>query len=537
MREAILFEIRMFRPRSTLPALILSLLISGIAGALEIREYLASRHDRFTAGASGPEISTTAYYNSSLYTAVGYATNPGDGRQFALVTPEHVLFARHFSSGGNIRFMNADGDVFDRAISSTIDVPNGVGGTSDLIIMKLSAPIGKAEKISPLPYLNLSNVGAYKNTTLTTFGQSQRAGRASFDDFFDLAPSGIEQTRTFRFRYITSLGNNDDAYAVGGDSGSPTFALANGRPALVGVHLAISQTPAAPASPTIRDTFDTFVPHYAGTVNGLLAADGYQLIPAYPKAVSLSSAATHAPLRQTFQGDISIALANADTNTATNIRMEIVFPAAALPTTLSGAGWIVENPSTGIYYLRRATLAGSASATVTASYAAVPVVTGIQVSVVHRSDGSPELGQVFDLPVQETFAGYASGLTLKGTLDDEDLDGFSNLIEYAFGGDPSANSPLGTDGQALAPAAISGGGNLSYTFPRRTDAATRGLSYEVVFSETLEENSWSTSAPQGYILNAEPYDPAIPGFEKVTASFPTSAPDRNFVRVSINLVE
>jgi len=524
---------------STVSALVVvvSFLVPGMAGALEIRQYSAARHDRFTQGSNGPQISTTAYYNSSLYTAVGYATNGGDGRQFALVTPEHVLFARHFSSAGVVRFMNAEGSVFDRNITPSMDVPNGVGGTSDLIIMKLSEPIGKAEKISPLPFLNLASEASYTNTVLTTFGQSQRAGRGVIESFANIQPTGIGQTRTFRFRYFTTVGSDDDAYAVGGDSGSPTFALANERPALVGVHLAISQTPGAPQMPIVRDNFDTFIPHYADTVNGLLAPDGYQLIPAYPEAVSLSSAANNDPLLQAFPGSIPIALSNTDPDTATNVRMELTFPATALPSSLSAPGWIVENPAPGTYLLRTATMAGNASSTVTASYTSTPVVTGITVNVLHRSDGSPELSQAFDLPVQATFAGFVAELDMKAASDDPDLDGFSNLIEYAFGGDPGANSVFGAGGQSLAPTAISEDGTFTYSFPRRTDAAERGLTYEIGFSETLEVNSWSATTPPGFTITAAPYDPDILGFEKVTATFPVSAPERHFVRVNLMLSE
>lgn len=520
----------MLRSLSCIPAVVVSLLIPGTAGALEIRQYLSARHDRFTEGASGPQISTTAYYNPALYTAVGYATNPGDVRQFALVTPEHVLFARHFASGGLIRFMNTDGAVFDRSIISNTDVPNGLGGISDLVIMKISAPIGKVEKISPVPYLNLSTEAAYLNMVLTTFGQSQRAGRGVIEGFLDV-PSGIDETRTFSFTYKKAAGNRDDAYAVTGDSGSPTFALANGRPALVGVHLAASQTVIS------NSTFDTFIPHYAATVNGLLAPEGYQLIPTYPKAVTLSPAATHAPLRQTYSGSVALALSNTAPDTATNVRMELVFPSVAVPSSLSASGWIVENPAPGIYLLRSATLAGNASSTVTPSYASIPVVTEISFSVLHRSDGSPELSRTFDLPVQPTFAGFVAGLDMKAASDDPDLDGFSNLIEYAFGGDPGTNSAFGVGGQSLSPTTISEDGTLTYSFPRRIDAAQIGLTYEIGFSETLEENSWSATTPPGFTKTAAPYEPDIPGFEKVTATFPTTGPDKRFVRVNLMLSE
>lgn len=49
--------------------------------ALEIRTYSSARHDRFiTGGISGTTLNPDAYYDSSLYTGVGFATQGADGR-------------------------------------------------------------------------------------------------------------------------------------------------------------------------------------------------------------------------------------------------------------------------------------------------------------------------------------------------------------------------------------------------------------------------------------------------------------------------
>ncbi|MBG7608332.1 MAG: hypothetical protein IZT59_09935 [Verrucomicrobia bacterium] len=140
------------------------------ASALEIREYEPARHDRFVSVTGGMEINPNAYYGAVDYTAVGFGTNPNDVRQFALVTPEHVLFAKHFAFGGNIRFINTDGTVLNRSIGALTEVPNGTGGVSDLIIIKLSAPVTEVDKITPFPYLNLASETNYLTKELTTFG-------------------------------------------------------------------------------------------------------------------------------------------------------------------------------------------------------------------------------------------------------------------------------------------------------------------------------------------------------------------------------
>ena len=514
-----------------LPALFI-LLSAASVHALEIRNYSPARNDRFLTGASGLVLNSSAYYTSNLYTGVGIGTLPNDTRQFALVTPEHVLFAKHFAFGGNIRFINEGGTAIDRSILSNSEVPNGLGGISDLIILKLSAPVTATDHgISPFPYLNLENESAYANTILTTFGQTARAGRGRIASFGNYTQGTIEQTRVFRFNYSTILGNDNDAHVVNGDSGSPTFAIANNRPALVGVHLAVS------SSLTAITNIDTFVPNYAATVNALLAPEGYQLIPAYPASVTMSTTLASASLRQLKPASLSIDLTNNSATTATNPRLRLIFPANAIPNSVSASGWIIENPTPGDYRLRRATLSGNTTTTATISYSAIPVIREIAFEAVHRSDGSSEASETITLPVLETFAGFVSALPLKGELDDPDSDSLPNLIEYALGGQPGINSATTPGGVPLAPQVVFSNNTLSYTFPRRTDAAARGLMYEIRFSETLEENSFSASPPPGFSMVAAPYPIEIPGFEKITATLPTTLPKKMFLRLEVTLSE
>ncbi|MFD2255484.1 hypothetical protein ACFSSA_02245 [Luteolibacter algae] len=508
-------------------ALVLLLFGSTFSQGLEIRNYSASRHDRFVTEGQELALNHAAYYNSSLYTGVGFATNPGDNRQFALVTPEHVIFARHFSGGGNLRFISSRGTAIDRSLATNITVPNDTGGTSDVIIIRLNEPIDEAEGVAPMAYLNLATEAAYNNTVLTVFGQTQRAGRGRISSFYNFVGSGIEQTRAFRFFYTNLAGDQDDSYLVTGDSGSPSFAIANNQPALVGVHLAAGTTVGS------RVSVDSFIPHYAATINDLLAPEGYQLIPAYPTPVTLAIASSHSTLRQTEPGGLEISLGNTSSSVATNPRLTLIFPANAIPDTLSAPGWIIENPSVGTYHMRRAELPGSSSSTATVGFDEIPVLPEFSVSVIHRSDGSPELNETLTMPISETFAGFVSELAEKGELDDPDSDGFPNLMEFALGGDPAVSSQLTAAGIPLAPQSSETSGEISYTFPQRIDPAAYNLSYVLQFSETLEAGSFSSTPPSGYAISTAPYDPAIPGFEKVTATFPGGSPEKLFVRLKI----
>lgn len=513
--------------------LFLTLAFPSISSALEIRDYSPTRHDRFVDGAGGRELNPDAYYDSERFTGVGYGTNTNDNRQFALVTPRHVLFAKHFAFGGSVAFLNTEGDVISRNLGSTMQVPNDSGGTSDVLVFRLSAPLTEADRITPLPYLNLANETAYLNTVLTTFGKNTRAGRGRISAFADFSSpmENIERTRTFNFTYSNLTGNRDDAHFETGDSGSPSFAIVNNRPALVGIHLAISTTFASVTN------IDSFVPHYAERINALLAPEGYQLIPAYPDPVTLGTSLTGNTLREEKSGSLTIELANTSANTATNPTLDLLFPQNAIPDSVTAPGWIVENPAPGDYRLRRATLDGNSATIATASYGSVPVLPEIVVELSHRSDGSQESSETFTVPVQETFAGFVSALSQTGRLDDADLDGFGNLIEYALGGDPASNSATTPQGIRLAPVVSIAGNTFSFSFPRRTDAAARGLTYEIQFSETLAEDSFTPTPPTGFTTGAEPYEPDVPGFEKVTITIPADTPEKIFMRLKIGLEE
>ena len=520
--------------RNLLTALTIAVIPATIASALEIRDYVPARHDRFRNGADGLEFNPDAYYGAANYAAIAFATGVNDLRQFALVTPSHVLFARHFAFGGNIRFINAAGVEIDRTLVENIEVPNDSGGISDLMIITLDRPVSEVDGIVPFPYPNLVNEATLTGAVVTTFGQSVRAGRgliSNFSDFSQTGPPAIDSTRTFTFRHNVFAGNDDDAVAVIGDSGSPTFAMVNGRPALIGVHLAASQ------GTFTNTTQDTYVPHYAETVNGLLAPSGYQLIPSNPAEVSLAVANAGEALRQATPGSIQITLSNRSAATATNVRLDLEFPPGSSPNSISSPGWIVENPSPGDFRLRTATLSGNSSETLTAAYSSVPVVDEIEIQATHRSDGSAESSRDLSIQVLPTFAGFVSNVSEKGETDDPDIDGFGNLIEYAFGGDPSVSSQIAGGGYSLAPEIRTEDGEVEFSFPKRTDAAERGLEYILEFSETLDEGSWSSDTADGFQIRTSPFESESVGFEMVTATFLKEIPGRNFVRVAVRLSE
>lgn len=312
-----------------------------------------------------------------------------------------------------------------------------------------------------------------------------------------------------------------------GDSGSPSFGLVNGVPALVGVHLAASDA----GQPDVT-TVDTFVPHYIETLNGILSVQGYRMTSSSPASVTLFASVSHPVFRQAEAASASFLVSNSSANLAANVRFALDFPLNALPDAVVGTGWIVTNPSSGRYELRRASLTGNSSSTITAIYSSVPSVGEISVSTIRLADGSASTDQLFSIPVAETFGGFVAALSQKGSGDDPDLDGIPNLLEYAFGGDPAVASQTSGAGVSPNPVTSLDHGFLVMKFPRRTDATARGLTYKMTFSDDLI--SFENVAPAGFTISAAAFSPAVAGYEQVIARIPTDG-GKQFMRVEVVL--
>jgi len=509
------------------------LLGGGTLHAMEIRGYQSSRHDRFLDFLTNPSWNDSAWFASRSYTGVGWMPSEPN-RQFALVSPKHVVFATHYvpPNGTVIRFLSASGVTVDRTVAGAVTVLNNSGESTDLSLLTLSSPIEASEGITPFPYLNLQNDGAYQGTILNVFGWYGRVGRGVVSSIQNYSEPGVSETRIMSFLYPKASGDQDDGYLVGGDSGSPTFAMAGNVPALVGTHTAAGETD------TDRINVDTFIPFYIAKLNALMASDGYQMTPVYPSPVTLSLAGQTTPeiLRQAEAGSCKFDLRNTSSHAAGNVSLTLRFPLNMGPASLSSPGWVVSQSGPEVWELHRASLGAGVTSSITASWAKLPAVSSLVVELIHGSDESPKRLRKFDLEPAPSYAAWSDGLLEAAPGDDPDQDSVINLLEYAFGGDPEVASMDSTHGVPLMPGMITENGLAVFRFPVRSDSALRGLSYEVEYSTTLQSGSWSSTPPPGIDVTDELFDPPWEGFLQRSITFDGSSP-RVFCRVRIGLDE
>lgn len=502
--------------------------------ALQIRGYDAARHNRFTNFPTAPAANPGFLFGPNQFTGVGWDTSLAN-RQFALVSPRHFVCASHYPPppGTIIRFLNASGTTVDRVVQSTAAVPDDDGKAGDLALGLLTEPLTPADGVTPFPYLNLTAEEHARGIALETFGKTTSAGRASLEGFADLEASGIPPTRSCFFIYFGSGSHPDDCRLEGGDSGSPTFARIAGMPALLGTHSAID------VDGGDTTNHDTYLPHYLHGLNSRMNELGYQMQPALaaPAAIIASTSTQPPALRQAQAATLWIDLQNPTSNDTADVAAEFDFSASTRPDTIApAAGWTTDENGPDHWRFRCSLLAAGGQARFTATWQKLPSVDHLDGELRLQSTTAPDGLRLLRQAVLPSYAAWSEGLADDQPGADPDRDGVANLLEYAFGGDPSSASRQMTGGPPLLPTASLEASGLVVTFPERTDAAARGLTCVVEFTTDLTEGSWDDVPPANSWVEAVPFDPPVAGFLSRRVHCPPEGPAL-FCRVRVELEE
>lgn len=523
--------------------LVVLLSLTSSLEALQLRTYSEARHDRFIGFPAAPVTSTTFIHKNVDLTGVGWRVGGSEPRSLTLVSPKFFVGARHFrpSVGDMLRFVAADGTVRSYTVKKNHNILNDNSEATDLSLGELVEIVATTDRVSFQPYLNLPNEAAYlaaPYNQLIVLGKRIRGGNGisnAINDFFGTpvtSGGGINNTRTLQFVYQNVAGLVDDAYAEAGDSGGPSLVNVDNIGAIVGIHTAILSAVGT------TTTIDSFVAHppYISQINKIMAAEGYHMTEANLESIALTFTPT-VPLiiRAGYPANLSFEVSNPSLiNDVNNLKLSYNLPIGSTPVSASGSLWLADIAG-GLVSARKGGLT-AAQNTSLATTLIFPSPDSFDLAVQYSADESSATVQQIPIEVIESYLSWSSELSDPAESADIDLDGFSNLLEYALGGDPEMASVTQADGVTqLAPNSVPSVNEAEYKiqYLRRTDAAQRALTYVLERSPSLESTSWVDASSE--VLNTTTAS-VNDSFERLTVTL-NAADEKMFYRVSISLSE
>jgi hypothetical protein len=162
------------------------------------------------------------------------------------------------------------------------------GQPSDVYLGRLTSPIPASDHIAYYPVLSLPNLSDYVGKEIYTYGNPNLVGRNVISKIEPYAEGGENGVSMF-FNYDQPGLGPDETYLIGGDSGGPSFAVVNGRLALLGEHFSTYGTSGLlttgfdGGNPKASDgswwSVDGFVPDYIAQLNANMGSDRITVVP------------------------------------------------------------------------------------------------------------------------------------------------------------------------------------------------------------------------------------------------------------------
>ncbi|NTU53147.1 MAG: hypothetical protein HGA97_05490 [Chlorobiaceae bacterium] len=232
-------------------------------GAMIVREFTPTRHDRFFDGSTKDFVGAT--YD---FSGVGTSTT---GRWATLLSDNCFLSALHLHPevGEKVTFWATNTLA---GPSHTYTVTGGMRiGMTDLWVGWFDKSVTVDPSIARYPVPRLTAGKEYLGWQLFNYGLLHRVGRNVLDKlakFVVGSSTAVAAWYDYDNKDVPSTGG-DETYLEGGDSGAPSFAVLDSELFLIGIHWGITSYKVG--------SIDTFVPAYFYDINKVLAERGQSL--------------------------------------------------------------------------------------------------------------------------------------------------------------------------------------------------------------------------------------------------------------------
>jgi hypothetical protein len=245
------------------------LLATSSAQAVVILGYNSAVNDRFSSGFAGAPVENAnpGFLGAGQdLSGVGWDTALAT-RGVTMISDQYFVCASHYVPGSQVSFYSP---TLGAVVTYTVDTAYGwspaalEAGQSqpDLRIGRLVSAIPSSAGIASYAILDHPTLAGYIGQTVYLYGRgptasdSPRIGTNNFEGFtpFDLSGDTIDDN--LGSIYFDDLAPTGESRLEGGDSGSPSFMIYNGKFALIGIHSAVGTI--GPQTVSV----DSFIPSF-----------------------------------------------------------------------------------------------------------------------------------------------------------------------------------------------------------------------------------------------------------------------------------